>query len=44
MLFTKSQMVVEAEVRKHIDLDKSYRVKYDYYKLNCDKLRTRNFG
>jgi hypothetical protein len=43
MLFAKSQMVVEAEVREHIYLDKSERVKYDYYKLNCDKLRTRNF-
>ncbi len=37
-------MVVKAEVSEHIYLDKSYRVKYDYYKLNCDKLRTRNFA
>lgn len=35
VLFAEAQMVVQAEIREH-----SLRIRYEYYKLNCDKLPT----
>ncbi len=45
MLFSEAKMIVEAEVRQHRYSELGnwlFRTCYKHYKLNCDKLRTRN--